>query len=96
VIITGCTEGIGKGFCFPLAKIGFYLCLISINKTKLENLQEEIKSKYPMIKTRIIVVDFSSYSNEMYDQISEQLKDIDVSILVNNVGMAFMSKLIFI
>jgi short-subunit dehydrogenase len=32
----------------------------------------------------------------MYDQISEQLKDIDVSILVNNVGMAFMSKLIFI
>lgn len=42
-VITGCTEGIGKAFCFPLADIRFNLCLVSRNRSKLEALQKEIK-----------------------------------------------------
>jgi short-subunit dehydrogenase involved in D-alanine esterification of teichoic acids len=68
-VITGCTEGIGKAFSFTLAEIRFNLCLISRNKAKLETLQAELKAKYPMIETRIIVADFSSYSTEFYDRI---------------------------
>lgn len=34
-LVTGCTEGIGKAFCFQLAALGFNLMLISRNKSKL-------------------------------------------------------------
>ena len=37
-VVTGCTEGIGKAFCFELAKLGFNLVLISRNSSKLEKL----------------------------------------------------------
>jgi hypothetical protein len=38
-VVTGCTEGIGKAFCPPLARVGFNLCLVSRNRTKLEDLE---------------------------------------------------------
>jgi len=34
-IVTGCTEGIGKAFCFELADLGFSLVLVSRNPSKL-------------------------------------------------------------
>lgn len=39
-IVTGCTEGIGKAFCFVLADLGFNLVLISRNEKKLEALSQ--------------------------------------------------------
>lgn len=32
VVVTGCTEGIGKGFCYVLAPLRFHLCLVSRNR----------------------------------------------------------------
>ena len=34
-LITGCTEGIGKAFCFELAALGFKLVMVSRNEKKL-------------------------------------------------------------
>lgn len=34
-MVTGCTEGIGKAFCFELAALGFGLVLVSRNPSKL-------------------------------------------------------------
>ena len=39
-IVTGCTEGIGKAFCFVLADLGFNLVLVSRNEKKLEALNQ--------------------------------------------------------
>lgn len=34
-LVTGCTEGIGKAFCFELAALGFKLVIVSRNEKKL-------------------------------------------------------------
>ena len=39
-VVTGCTEGIGKAFCFELASLGFNLVLVSRNGSKLEALNK--------------------------------------------------------
>lgn len=40
------------------------------------------------MKTRVIDVDFTG-GREIYDRIGEQLQDLDVGVLVNNVGMSY-------
>lgn len=69
-VVTGCTEGIGKAFCFPLAAVRFNLCLVSRNKQKLGALEQELRSKYPMIQTMTLVADFSEYSDKLYDRLA--------------------------
>ena len=40
------------------------------------------------MKTRIVQADFSGNANlEFYDQIYNKLKDLDISILINNAGV---------
>ena len=41
-VVTGCTEGIGKGLAIELASRGFNLVLISRNITKLDAVAKEI------------------------------------------------------
>jgi len=53
---------------------------------------QQIKSKSGQpIKTRVIQYDFSSsYTTKDYQKIySEKLSDIDVSVLINNVGVVY-------
>lgn len=40
------------------------------------------------VKTRVIDVDFTS-GREIYDRIGAQLQDLDIGVLVNNVGMSY-------
>jgi 17beta-estradiol 17-dehydrogenase / very-long-chain 3-oxoacyl-CoA reductase len=89
-VVTGCTEGIGKGFCYVLAPLRINLCLVSRNKAKLEALEAELKAKFSRLQTKIVVADFSESSPAFYDRVIAEIGDIDVSILVNNVGMAYL------
>jgi len=41
-VVTGATDGIGKGFAFGLAKRGFNLVLISRNEQKLQDTKQQI------------------------------------------------------
>jgi len=85
-VVTGSTDGIGKAVAEELAKRGLDLVLISRSKEKLETVAEEIKGKSEVdIKT--IAYDFSK--TDEYDDIAEKIKDLDVGILVNNVGMSY-------
>lgn len=42
-VVTGATDGIGRGFCDELAKKGFNVCLISRSKEKLEIVIDQLK-----------------------------------------------------
>jgi len=86
-IVTGCTDGIGKGIVEALASKGLNIVLISRNKTKLDEQAKGLESKYK-IQTRSVVVDFSQQDAKMYDPVNAAIKDLDIGILVNNVGMA--------
>ena len=86
-LVTGASDGIGKAFCEELSKIGFNICLMGRNKQKLEQVENELKIINPNIQTRIVIADFShSYEEALFTQISEEIKDLDISMLINNAG----------
>ena len=85
-VITGCTDGIGKGYTERLASMGFNVVLLSRTQGKLEKQSDELKEKYK-IQTIVIKIDFSVASQELYQSIEQKLKELDIGVLVNNVGM---------
>ncbi len=87
-VISGATSGIGAAFCKILAKRGFNICAIARNKDKGLNLEKELKKINPDIKFELIIFDFSKSLQEgIFDEVVEKLKNLDIGILVNNVGI---------
>ncbi|NXK41030.1 HSDL1 protein, partial [Piprites chloris] len=84
-VVTGGTEGIGKAYAQELAKRGVNIILVSRNREKLEAVCRSISETYK-VQTDFIVADFSK-GREPYPAIKEALKDREIGILVNNVGM---------
>ena len=86
-LVTGSTDGIGLGFAKTLAKNGFNLVLISRNPEKVHKVAEELKLYG--IEVCEIAKDLSKSPEnpfELYNEIDEITKYLDVSIVVNNVG----------
>ena len=91
-LITGATDGIGKEFCIQLAKLKFNLILVSRNIEKLKNVSDELKKKYINLKTILIEFDFSKkFSIKDYENYfvnNNDIKNLDISILINNIGIS--------
>jgi len=85
VIVTGATDGIGKEYARQFARRGFNIVLISRTAEKLHRVQKEIEEEFN-VATIVIIFDFDK--TEGYDRIEAVIKDLDVGILVNNVGRA--------
>ncbi|VDN34593.1 unnamed protein product [Gongylonema pulchrum] len=73
-VVTGATDGIGKGYAFELARSGFSILLISRTQSRLDEVKNEIEQKTG-VQVRTIVFDFSNPDLENYE--------------LNNVGCAF-------
>eukprot|EP00092_Neocalanus_flemingeri_P040992 GFUD01044635.1.p1 GENE.GFUD01044635.1~~GFUD01044635.1.p1 ORF type:complete len:315 (-),score=67.28 GFUD01044635.1:264-1208(-) len=86
-LVTGCTQGIGREYAMGLAARGMDVILVSRNRNKLEEVQREIKAFYN-VRTTVIVADFTDV--EIIPVVVKKVKelDIDLGILVNNVGTA--------
>ncbi|CAI9587288.1 unnamed protein product [Staurois parvus] len=84
-VVTGATDGIGKAYARELAKRGLDVVLISRTLEKLKKVAAEIEKEFGR-KTRVIQVDFTNGSH-IYQKIKEELEDLEIGILVNNVGM---------
>lgn len=92
VVITGGSGGIGLGFAVELAKEGFNICLISRSMENLKIAEMEVlaaaSARGHVINTRLIEADFSNASDPtLWEYLKTQLAELDVSILVNNVGV---------
>jgi len=85
-VVSGASWGIGYGFSLELASRGLNIVLMARSKERLDEIASEIEQKY-QVKTRVIVVDFGS-NQPIYKTIEEQTKDLEVSVLINNVGIA--------
>ena len=88
-LVTGSTDGIGLGFAKVLAKYGFNIVLVARNPEKLQNVERELK-KYP-VSVLSIVKDFSKCPenpSEFFNDIDAQTRDLDICIVVNNIGAA--------
>ncbi|XP_028661171.1 17-beta-hydroxysteroid dehydrogenase type 3 [Erpetoichthys calabaricus] len=83
-VVTGATDGIGREYAFELAKRGMNIVLISRTLEKLERVANEIVETTGR-KVKVIQADFTM--NDIYENVEEQLKGLEIGILVNNVGM---------
>lgn len=91
-LITGASDGIGRGFARALAKDGFNLVLHGRNETKLSAVKTELKSNYPNVDIRLLIIDASA-SHGMKASIESAtaaLSDLPgpLTIIVNNAGGA--------
>ena len=88
-IITGSTNGIGLSYMKYLASQGFNLVCIARKEALLKQRESEILELYPKIKIVNITKDFKeAYKAAFYDEIAQKTKDLDIAVLVNNVGMS--------
>ncbi|XP_050430916.1 very-long-chain 3-oxoacyl-CoA reductase-like [Adelges cooleyi] len=85
-VITGATDGIGREYAEQLAAKGMDVVLVSRTKSKLENTSNDIKSKYG-VDTKIIETDFTDHDPELTDRLAKEMGDLDIGVLVNNVGV---------
>ncbi|GFY40701.1 very-long-chain 3-oxoacyl-CoA reductase [Trichonephila inaurata madagascariensis] len=86
-VVTGSTDGIGKSYSKALAAKGFNIVLISRTQKKLEDVAQEIEKKYS-VQTKTVAVDITDESS-IYDKIRSEIQDLDIGVLVNNVGMSY-------
>ncbi|XP_005384745.1 PREDICTED: testosterone 17-beta-dehydrogenase 3 isoform X1 [Chinchilla lanigera] len=83
-VITGAGDGIGKAYSFELARRGLSVVLISRTLEKLQTIATEIEWTTGT-SVKIIQADFTK--DDIYEYIKENLKGLEIGILVNNVGM---------
>lgn len=88
-LVTGPTDGIGKGFAFQLARKGLNLVLVGRNPDKLKEVSDSILSKYSKVQIKTVVVDFSGDIDEGVRRIKETIEELDVGVLINNVGISY-------
>jgi len=85
-VVTGSTDGIGKEYAKQLAARGLNLVLISRSPAKLQTTKTEIEKLQPSIQVRTIAVDFTE-DRSIYRRIAAELGDLEIGVLINNVGM---------
>jgi short-subunit dehydrogenase len=86
--VTACTDGIGLGFTEVLASNGINIVQVGRNASKLDKISESLQSKYG-INVKSILCDFLNCPKDpssFFLNIFNQCENIEVSILVNNVG----------
>jgi len=90
VLVTGATDGIGKGFAMSFAKLGFNIVLVSRTQSKLDEVAEEIKKETDYkVEVKTIAFDFTAkYLPKDYHEAFDFVKSLDLSVLINNVGWA--------
>ncbi|OJZ91806.1 hypothetical protein ASPFODRAFT_27657 [Aspergillus luchuensis CBS 106.47] len=85
-VVTGASDGLGKEFALQLARADFNILLVSRTASKLDTLSNEITSKFPSVQTKTLAMDFARNDDSDYEKLKELVDELDVSVLVNNVG----------
>jgi len=93
-LVTGSTDGIGLEFAEQLAAIGFNVTVHGRDKGKGERVINMLMQKYPKRNFKLIIADLTNFKDrEFIDSFFSQIEEIDISLFVNNAGMAIVERL---
>jgi 17beta-estradiol 17-dehydrogenase / very-long-chain 3-oxoacyl-CoA reductase len=88
-LVTGASDGIGKGFAEELCYRGFNVILHGRNEDKLNRVKEELMARWPDRLVRIILIDAHHVSNDIaIEGLAMALKEVYITVLINNIGGA--------
>ena len=91
-----CIDGIGKAYALALAKKGLNVMLISRTESKLQDVKKEIDDKkYDGVSVSYVVCDYSKFDKAAKDKVAKAVKDLEVGVLVNNVGVSYRYPMFF-
>lgn len=89
-VVTGATDGIGKGMAAEFARQGLNVMLISRTQSKLDDCAKELREKYPKIQVSTLSIDFNEINDlKVRAKIAKALAPLEVGVLVNNVGISY-------
>ncbi len=89
ILITGCTDGIGKLTTIKFAKAGHNLILVGRNQAKLKNLQDELHTQAENIQSIICDLSILKSLHIIPDYLEKN--NIALDIIINNAGV-FITK----
>lgn len=93
-VVTGASDGIGRAMAIDLAKRGFKVCIIARTRSKLEEVEKQIKERGS--EAKIVEFDFATASDKEYNTLFQTLDAISgLAILVNNVGVNYEHPMFF-
>lgn len=85
-LVTGASDGIGKGYACELARHGFNLILHGRNQCKLSAVENAILELYPKTQIRFLILDSITCSPSCIEEAVAELRDLHLTVLINNVG----------
>jgi short-subunit dehydrogenase len=87
-LVTGASDGIGKGFAEELCHRGFNVVLHGRNETKLKAVRQEMLKQWPKREIKLLIFDAGSETSNTakLEATVNELKGLDLRVLVNNVG----------
>jgi 17beta-estradiol 17-dehydrogenase / very-long-chain 3-oxoacyl-CoA reductase len=88
-------DGIGKAYAFALAKQGMSVLLISRTESKLQDVKKEIEAKNYGGEISYLVCDYSKFDKAAQDKVAKVVKDLEVGVLINNVGVSYRYPMFF-
>ena len=88
-LVTGASDGIGKGFAEELCCRGFNVILHGRDEEKLNGVKAALAARWPDRRVRIIVIDAHHVSNDIaIEGLAMALREVYITVLINNVGGA--------
>lgn len=86
-LVTGSSDGIGKGFAEELCSRGVNVVIHGRNEGKLNRVKEDLLNRWPERQIRILLLDAGSdLDDDKLNEVRDSLKDLNIRILVNNIG----------
>ncbi|KAI7551803.1 hypothetical protein KC331_g2316 [Hortaea werneckii] len=88
-LITGASDGIGKGFAQELCHEGFNVILHGRNEQKLQTVREELLAQFPQRSIEIFTLDAATIATShatLSDLLHKRFSHLNLRLLINNVA----------